>query len=233
MSSYILVIDTETSGLPKKWDKPYDDIDNWPYAVQVSWLVYTTEGELVKEQNYYTSDNDFIITDNAFKIHGLDKAFLSEHGILRSIVLQQLSADIQQYNPLIVGHCIELDFHVLGAAYHRANKENPLTQLHVFCTMLSTKQLVRNPSKQFLKLGELYEELFQKPLLNQHNALVDARATANCFFELLNKHIITEETIATQQQPLPPVLNKRGKNGLVLGIALFFLITITAAILLW
>ena len=35
-----LFIDTETTGLPKEYDAPYTDIDNWPRLVQLAWIVY-------------------------------------------------------------------------------------------------------------------------------------------------------------------------------------------------
>lgn len=35
-----LFIDTETTGLPKEYDAPYTDIDNWPRLVQLAWIVF-------------------------------------------------------------------------------------------------------------------------------------------------------------------------------------------------
>ena len=31
-----LIFDTETTGLPKRWDAPLNDLDNWPRCVQVA-----------------------------------------------------------------------------------------------------------------------------------------------------------------------------------------------------
>jgi len=56
VNNHLLFIDTETSGLPKKWNKPYDTLGNWPHAVQVAWLVYSESGELIKEENFYIRD---------------------------------------------------------------------------------------------------------------------------------------------------------------------------------
>ena len=35
-----LFFDTETTGLPKKWNAPVEEIDNWPRLVQIAWQVY-------------------------------------------------------------------------------------------------------------------------------------------------------------------------------------------------
>ena len=35
-----VAFDTETTGLPKEYDAPYTDIDNWPRLVQLAWIVY-------------------------------------------------------------------------------------------------------------------------------------------------------------------------------------------------
>jgi len=34
-----LIFDTETTGLPKRWDAPITDSDNWPY-VQIAGRLY-------------------------------------------------------------------------------------------------------------------------------------------------------------------------------------------------
>ena len=185
LKEYLLFIDTETSGLPKKWHLPYNAPGNWPYAVQVSWLVYTKEGQKIKEENHYVSDDDFEVSTAALRIHGLTTNFLQHTGIPLSKVLQLLSKDLDQYQPMVVGHFIELDYRVIGAGYYRQKISNPMESLSTFCIMKATQHLQQNPHSKFLRLGDLYQLLFKQPLLCQHNALVDAAATADCFFELV------------------------------------------------
>ena len=43
-----LIFDTETTGLPKDWKKPYTDTDNWPRAIQIAWQLHDEMGELVE-----------------------------------------------------------------------------------------------------------------------------------------------------------------------------------------
>ena len=210
MPNYFLFIDTETSGLPKNWNKPYATPGNWPHAIQVAWLIYTDEGKLVKEENFYLYDPSVKINPSAQKIHGITYKTLEENGLPKAGVLNLLSQDLAQYQPVVVGHCLELDFHILGAEYYRLGQSNPISDKKHCCTMLATTHLVRNPSTKYLRLGELYFLLFQENLEQQHHALVDARATAACFFEMLEKKDITEEKIAAQPKLAEPLL--KGKK---------------------
>lgn len=202
MKDYLLFIDTEASGLPKNWNLPYSEVGNWPNSVQISWLIFTKDGKQVKAEDHYIKDNDFEIAESATKIHGITRAFLNEKGRWRNEVLSLLVNDLAEYDPLVVGHFMLFDFHMLGADFFRAAIDAPLKRQGTFCTMLGSRHLIKNPSVKFLSLGQLYETLFNERLENQHNAFVDASATAACFFELLKHGDITDEIVSRQQQDI-------------------------------
>lgn len=111
-----------------------------------------------------------------------------------------LQHDLIKYTPLVVGHFLMLDYHMLGVGFYRAGIQNPVPDLPVFCTMELTATFLSDSHKKHLKLSELYERLFNKPLLQAHDALSDAQATADCFFELRKRGDITEGIIASQQE---------------------------------
>lgn len=227
MTDFLLFIDTEASGLPRKWDQPYTVEGNWPYAVQVSWLVYSKEGVKIKEQNYYVSNNDFEICESASLIHGLTTAFLKKNGIPRKKLLNILFKDLEKYQPMIVGHFLELDYHIIGAEYHRIGIEkHPMESLPGFCIMIASKHLQRNPHSKYLRLGHLFELLFRKPLFDQHDALADAAATADCFFELVKRN-----EIKSFDQP-PIVLKPQGNNFKRLSWIILFLLILLSAFLI-
>ena len=225
MTDYLLFIDTETSGLPKRWDLPYSTKRNWPSAIQVSWIVFSKDGQKIKEESKYIWEKDILLSPAAHKIHGLTKSFLENNGSARKDVLDLLVKDLQEFQPMVVGHFMELDFHVIGADFYRAGIENPMVDLPSFCTMLATTHLVSNPQVRFLKLGELYQLLFERTLLEQHNALVDAKATAKVFFELQKRKEITGE-------PRPPIalphkiriINRTGWAVVALIVILFIIL---------
>lgn len=216
MTDYLLFIDTEASGLPKKWDLPYSARDNWPFCVQVSWIIFTREGQKVKQENHFIKENDFEIAPSAIKIHGITKSFLDENGERRENVMKMLYDDVCSYQPLVVGHFMQFDYHMMEVDFLRTGIENPVKKEMIFCTMLATTHLVRNPVAKFLGLGDLYETLFNKTLKNQHNALVDAKATAECFFELIRRGEINDETIINQQKEIrKPYYENKGTGCIV------------------
>jgi DNA polymerase-3 subunit epsilon len=200
VSDYLLFIDTEASGLPVNWTLPYESEGNWPSAVQVSWLVYTANRKEVKREDHYILNKDFFITPEAMNFHGINPGFLAVNGKDRNAVMNMLAADLERFKPMVIGHYLQLDYHILGADFYRVGLHNPLVNLPVFCTMLATLNLVWTPMQKSMRLGELYAYLFQHELQDQHNAIVDAHATAECYFELRKRGEVTEKSIAEQQK---------------------------------
>ena len=47
-----LIFDTETTGLPKKWNAPITDSDNWPRSVQLAWQLHDSKGALNSDHSY-------------------------------------------------------------------------------------------------------------------------------------------------------------------------------------
>lgn len=224
MREHILFIDTETSGLPKKWDAPYDSSDNWPFIVQIAWVIYTWEGKLLKTENHYIKDTDYQISQDSSTIHGISREFLYAHGKERAWVMKTLQQDLLEYSPLLVGHFMQLDYHMIELGFYRAGLENPATQLPSFCTMKVTSNFIRQRPSKYLKLGELYERLFKEPLQDQHNALTDAQATAACFFEMIRQGDIKERLIDKQQKSPKKAFLKAYLSLAVIVLLLFFVL---------
>ena len=227
-----MFIDTEASGLPRKWNRPYSEDQNWPHIVQVSWLIYTNDGHLVKQQDHYINNNDFYSSPSALKIHCITEEFRLEKGEDRTGVMAMLASDLEAYSPLVVGHFTELDLHMIGVEFFRTGILNPALNLPSFCTMLATTHLVRNPQMKYLRLGELYLTLFHTKLEKQHNALIDAKATADCFFELVKNGDINEEKIEGQQQKLSRAREESKFPGYGIPVLLVFLLTVLIVYLL-
>ncbi|WP_161888037.1 3'-5' exonuclease [Pontibacter russatus] len=228
MRDYLLFVDTETTGIPKNWHAPYTDRENWPCSVQIAWAVYTKAGETVKTENFYVRDDDFNISPESVRIHGITHDFLIKHGVPREQVLTQLTADLNQYQPLVVAHYMQLDYHMIGVGYHRADMHNPLPGLPLFCTMKASSRFPLQHRQRFLRLGELYERLFQRPMGRQHDSLVDATAAADCFFELVKRGDIDEGMIEKQHALDVPDLYPSLKNKAGCGVTalLMFLLTL-------
>ncbi len=230
MNKYTLFIDTEASGLPGNWNLPYSADDNWPHIVQVAWLIYDEHQNLVKEQNFYIHTAGVVINPSAVDTHGITSDFLSSNGEPQIKVMETLANDLVEYNPLVIGHFLQLDYYLLGAAFYRTGVFNPLNKIPVFCTMAATTHLLRSPSTRQLRLGDLYYMLFKEDLQHQHNALHDARATAESFFELRNRGEISEASMVQQNKDFElqrePVKKTKGCFLPMLIVILFMLFTI-------
>jgi len=40
-----LFFDTETTGLPRNWNAPVHNTQNWPRMVQIAWIIYDDGGK--------------------------------------------------------------------------------------------------------------------------------------------------------------------------------------------
>lgn len=234
MQDHLLFIDIESSGLPQNWEVPYADEENWPHTVQVAWLVYTKDGQLVKNENHYIRPEGFEVKPSSIAVHHLTPEFLQANGKSRREVLLLLQEELHRYQPMVIGHFMQFDYHVLSADFYREDLPSPLVDSPLFCTMIASSDLTHLPRKKYLRLGELYSHLFHKSLENQHNAVVDAQATAESFFEMRQRRIVTEKTIARQQenrytthkQPQPkrslPLWLLAGLGTILLLVLLFY-----------
>ncbi|UOQ67585.1 3'-5' exonuclease [Hymenobacter volaticus] len=200
MQQFLLFVDTETTGLPSGWTKPYSVERNWPSIAQLAWVVYTLEGELVKTENHYIRVPAGRMRPSATAIHGLTPTFLEQHGEACPTIMQRFFNDLRTYCPLVVGHYMRLDFHMIGVEFYRTGLPNLLAELPTLCTMQTSQRQAQAQERSFLRLGELHEYLFKEPMVRQHDALIDAQATARCFFELRRLGDLSDETISAQPQ---------------------------------
>jgi len=42
-----LIFDTETTGLPRDWNAPLTDANNWPRCVQIAWQLHDKDGNCI------------------------------------------------------------------------------------------------------------------------------------------------------------------------------------------
>ncbi len=199
MYEYLLFIDTETSDMPKRWNAPTAKVEEWPYILQIAWIVCKRSGELVCSRDFFVKHKNIEIDPSSAKLHGITMEMLAEKGIERKLVLNNLASDLEIYKPLIVGHFLEFDKKMMEVGYTREHIEQNFEHLPKFCTMLFTrksKDIFGGHS--YLRLNQLYELLFHKPIGKIHNALVDAEATKACFFELVKRGEITDKIVAKQ-----------------------------------
>src|SRR3989304_5957288 len=85
-----LIFDTETTGLPKRWDAPITDTANWPRCIQIAWQLHDDMGKLIEHQDYLVRPEGFNIPYDAERIHGISTELAEADGISLSEVLLKL-----------------------------------------------------------------------------------------------------------------------------------------------
>ena len=74
-------LDTETTGLPKSWNAPITDTDNWPRCIQIAWQLHEKDGTLVEAVDFLIDPDGFNIPYDAEQIHGISTALAQSEGI--------------------------------------------------------------------------------------------------------------------------------------------------------
>lgn len=190
-----LFFDTETTGLPRNYNAPIEDIDNWPRLVQIAWIIYDEQGNKQEGFNYIIKPDGFIIPEESSKIHGITDKMAREKGIPLDEALAKFAKYVRD-SKLLVAHNMSFDEKIMGAEFLRREIKHELFDTVRFCTMLESAEFCQLPGRfgdyKWPKLQELHIKLFNKGFKNAHDALVDVEATARCFFELMKRDVVKE-----------------------------------------
>lgn len=181
-----LFFDTETTGLPKNWKAPVTDLNNWPRMVQLAFLYYDANGNLLSSKDYIIRPEEYKIPYEASRIHGITQETAINKGVSLSSVLQDFAVLIEDARCL-VAHNMSFDEKIVGCEFLRKKMKNPIPFKNRICTMESTTDFCAIPGyygNKWPKLSELHNKLFKTGFDEAHNAAVDITATAKCFWEL-------------------------------------------------
>ncbi|WP_204344159.1 DNA polymerase III subunit alpha [Psychroserpens algicola] len=198
-----LIFDTETTGLPKRWDAPITDVDNWPRCIQIAWQLHDAMGHCIDHQDYLVQPEGFNIPYDAEKIHGISTELAQEQGVPLQEVLEKFN-DALSKTKFVVGQNVTFDLNIMGAEFVREDIANQLQELQVLDTCTEhTAELCQIPGGRGGKfklptLTELHQHLFNIPFAEAHNATADVEATTRCFFELVRLGEYTKEQLDVQ-----------------------------------
>ncbi|TYA53037.1 DNA polymerase III subunit alpha [Formosa maritima] len=198
-----LIFDTETTGLPKRWDAPITDTDNWPRCIQIAWQLHDEMGRCIEHQDYLIQPEGFNIPYDAEKIHGISTELAQEQGVPLLEVLEKFNEALRK-TKFVVGQNVKFDLNIMGAEFVREDVVNPLQELPVLDTCTEhTAELCQLPGGRYGKfklptLTELHQFLFNQPFAEAHNATADVEATTRCFLELIRRKEYTKEELNVQ-----------------------------------
>lgn len=189
--AHYLFFDTETSGLPKSFKKPYwKDLNNFPRIVSLSWFLTDDKGKILSDGDFIIKPNGFEIDKQSINTHGITQEIANEKGKELKSVLVDFLMDYEQYdNTVLVAHNIFFDFNVL---YSELVRTFPNTVFNKLVPMIDTMK----PLSQFVgienfhgykwpTLQELHYKVFNEYFINAHNSKADTKAVVNCFFEMM------------------------------------------------
>ena len=198
-----LIFDTETTGLPKRWDAPITDTDNWPRAIQIAWQLHDVMGNCIEHQDFLIKPDGFNIPYDAEKIHGISTELAEEQGHSLLEVLEKFNQALDK-TKFVVGQNVGFDINIMGCEFYRSDIANKIQELPVLDTCTEhTAQLCQIPGGRGGKfklptLTELHEYLFNKPFAEAHNATADVEATTRCFLELIRRQEFAKEELDVQ-----------------------------------
>ena len=196
-----LFFDTETTGLPRKRDAFPEDFSNWPYIVEIAWLLVDEEGLQVSGGHYIVKQK-VSIPQKATEIHHITTEKMLSEGIDPKEVYTDFLESVNNAD-YIVAHNIEFDEPIIECELLRNGFDKALSSKKHFCTMKAGKDFctvysssgsIKNP-----KLSELFGSLyFDNPYLTiegLHNALSDTLMLYRCFMKMkeIEPHLLDEK----------------------------------------
>jgi len=195
-----LLFDTETTGLPKRYDAPLSDSDNWPRCIQLAWQLHDELGGLVDQGDFLVRPDGFNIPYESEQVHGISTDLALEEGKPLEEVIEVFMKVLSRAR-FLVGQNVDFDKNIVGAELYRLGIDNPMPEMASLDTCTeTTAELCRIPGGRggrfkLPQLSELYAHLFDEGFVEAHNAAADTEATARCFFELLRRGSYTLEEL--------------------------------------
>jgi DNA polymerase-3 subunit alpha len=189
----LLLIDTETNGLPKNRFAPISVTDAYPAILQLSWSLFTLTGEeitLDHSRDITVALNPSVAWDTgAAAIHGISETD-ARSGTLPFDAFTELAA-VMAKTDIVVAHNLSFDKPVIRAAAYACGLRTLWPDsLKEFCTMRFSRDLCKLPSQRpdafkLPKLNELHSFLYGHPYDISGNVLHTSKSDVDCLAKCL------------------------------------------------
>ncbi len=160
-----IIFDTETTGLPRNWDAPYTDTENWPRAIQIAWQLHDDMGELVEAKDFLIRPEGFDIPYDAERIHGISTELARQNGESLEMVMELFNEALGKAK-FVVGQNIGFDKNIMGCEFHRFSVANNLQEMPVLdtCTEISARTVAFIDFYNNGDPGKVKTDKYDKPI---------------------------------------------------------------------
>lgn len=199
-----LFIDIETIGFPEKinYYNYYDpsEYNNLKYydnarIIEVGFMIFDENCVNIKSYSSLLKLDNFTIKNTL--IHGITDEDCIKNGKDFNDILNELINDIDSYDN-IIAHNVLFDYNILLSEIYRIvhntsdiiyeNKIkdflNKFENKNKKCTMEIGRIYLK--TKKYPKLTELYEKLFNEPIIQDHRALSDTAICCKCYNKIMD-----------------------------------------------
>ncbi|MFW5706039.1 MAG: DNA polymerase III subunit alpha, partial [Bacteroidota bacterium] len=207
-----LIFDTETTGLPRDYNAPLTDFNNWPRLVQIAWQLHSYDGELMEAKNFIIKPDGFTIPFNSESVHGISTAMAEKYGRNINEVLKEFAAALEKTTH-ISGHNVDFDLKIAGSEFLRNEHHNAVQGKIIVDSMIESTGYCELPGGRgggfkYPSLSELHQKLFGQTFMEAHNAVADVVATARCFLELIRLGVLGEKQLRLKKEVIGTLIAK-------------------------
>jgi DNA polymerase-3 subunit epsilon len=181
----LLVFDTETTDKTPSLPILPETISEWPYIVQLSFILFDTDTYKFTEYDYVISAPVLIENDH---IHGITTSMNKVRGFSFQSIFPIFQECIKQCD-MIVGHNIRFDINMLRAECCRHNIVWELCK-PTYCTMMGTTKMCK--LNKWPRLEELHRFLFHEDAKDLHNSMIDVIVCLRCYMKIMHNMDICE-----------------------------------------
>jgi len=196
-----LLFDTETTGLVR--DKLDATDPAQPMPIQIGMKLDAENRREMLAANYLIVPEGWTMDAKASEVTGLTDDMAKEYGT-QLITGVEFFLDMVDHADIIVAHNARFDITVMQRAafvYHDligTKYVDPFAGKTMICTMLASLDIVKATPKRrgqwkWPKLEECVRFFFNETIEGAHDALVDVRATARVYYELLDMGVFSGE----------------------------------------
>lgn len=188
----LLIVDTETNGLPVTFNAPMSDVTNWPRITQFAWELCWENGETITQMCELVKPDGWVIPKQKFWIeNGFSTEENEKYGLDMQMLMKYFIADLEQAD-LLIAHNMSFDLPVITCEMFRY-KLKPANKTEKYCTKLATTDILKLPGffgkYKWPSLEEAYTYFFGKMPTGAHQADFDVEACKKIYLAIqaLNK----------------------------------------------